>query len=544
MAEDRPAEGSANAKRWSVLAILSAAGFIIVIDTTIMNVSISAIVSDLNTTVTGVQIAITMYALVMAAFMITGGKLGTILGRKRAFIIGTVLFAAGSALTGFANSLLVLTLGWSVIEGLGAAMMLPAIWSLVATNFKGRDRAIAMAVVGGVIGCAGAAGPIIGGLITSSIGWRWAFRLEVFVAALVILFSYVIADEPIKKKARIDYTGVVLSAVGMGTVVFGILISSKWGILTARNAPFDIYGVSPVPFIVLAGIIVLAAFAYWEKKVERTGKEPLVRISLLRIGPFSTGLITTVFEYIVVTGLLFAIPLYMQKVMGLDALATGVGLLPMSIALLVVSIAIPRLSKWFYPKHLVMAGMAAMAAGAFILSLLTPADATRADLILGLSIIGAGAGLLAGVIPNIVMSSVPLDSVNEAAGLNNSTDQIGSALGTALIGAILIASLSWGAGGLVSRSEVLKPELKEEIATVLRKDVEVVSRDELGQYLEQVNPEAREEILRINEEANKSAFGITVLAAGIISLLGMGIAMLLPKEKFAKAGGEEDAPDG
>lgn len=529
---EQEAPSKPSAKKWSILAILSAAGLIIVIDTTIMNVSISAIVSDLNTTVTGVQLAITMYMLVMAAFMITGSKLGTILGRKRCFIVGTVIFAIGTGITGFASNLLMLTLGWSVIEGIGAALMLPSLWSLGATNFKGRDRAIALAVIGGVIGASAAAGPILGGLITSSIGWRWAFRLELVIAIPVIIFSYVMEDEPIKEKARLDYFGIVLSASGMATVVFGILISSKWGLIGARNAPFDIYGVSPVPFVVLAGVVLLVCFAAWEMRLVRLDKEPLVRISLLEIKPFRASLVLTILQYVVVTGVLFAVPLYMQKVMGLDALQTGVGLLPMSLALLAVSVLIPKLSKRFYAKHVIMTAMATMAAGAFILAFLTPDNPTRVDLILGLAVIGIGAGLLAGSLPNVVMSSVPQEAINEAAGLNNSTDQIGGALGTALIGAILIAALSWGGTAMVMESKVLAPEQKDEIVTAVRKDVEIVSTDELREYLTEEPEPVREELVRIYEKSTNNAFGITSIAAGIIALLGIGVAAWLPKERY------------
>jgi EmrB/QacA subfamily drug resistance transporter len=520
------------AGRWGILAVLCAAGFIIVIDTTIMNVSISAIVRDLDTTVTGVQLAITMYMLVMAAFMITGSKLGTILGRKRAFIIGTVLFAIGTGITGFAKNLFMLTVGWSVIEGIGAALMLPSLWSLGATNFKGKQRAVALAVIGGVIGAAAAGGPILGGLITNSMGWQWAFRLELVIAIPIIIFSFAMEDEPVSKKARLDYPGIVLSAAGMATVVFGILMSSKWGLVGARSAPFDIYGLSPVPFIILAGLVLLACFAAWQKRLVRVGGEPLVRISLLKIAPFSTGLVLTVFQYVVVTGAMFAIPLYMQKVMDLDALATGVGLLPMSVALLAVSILIPRVAKRFYPKYVLAAAMLIMAAGAFILAFLTPADPGRADMIVGLAVLGAGSGLLAGTLPNLVMSTVPQEAINEAAGLNNSTDQVGGALGTAIIGAILIASLSWGGAGMVMKSDVIPPERKEEITTAIEKDMEVVSSEELRQALSEEPAELREELVRIYEKSADNAFAIVGLFTGIIAMLGMGVALLLPKEKY------------
>jgi fucose permease len=222
----------------------------------------------------------------------------------------------------------------------------------------------------------------------------------------------------------------------------------------------------------------------------------------------------------------------MQKVMGLDALGTGIGLLPLSIALLVVSLLIPRFSKRFYPKHIIMVAMLVMAAGAFIMAVFTPANPTRVDLILGLAVLGAGAGLLAGTIPNVVISSVPQEAVNEAAGLNNSTDQIGGALGTALIGAILIASLSWGASGLVLKSEVLSAETKKEVVSVVEKDMQIVSSDELEKILVELPEDVRNELVRLYETATTNAFGITALAIAIFALLGFGVALFLPKKKL------------
>jgi len=531
--EVEPSTPDGGLRKWSVIAVLGAAAFIIIIDTTIMNVSISNVVSDLDTTVTAVQGAITLYALVMASFMITGGKLGGQWGRKRAFIMGTILFAIGSGITGFAANTAMLVIGWSIIEGLGAALMLPAIWALTAANYKGKDRAISTAVIAGVIGAGSALGPIIGGWITKSYGWRVAFRLEVVIAVLVLAFTFLIKKEPVEEKPKLDYPGIVLSVTGMGLVVYGILQSSNWGLVKARpGAPFTIFGTAPTLFVILAGLVVLAFFAAWQRRLERTGGEPLVKISIFREKFISIGLSDYTLLMLVQVGLLFTIPLYMQKVLKLDALQTGIGLLPMSFTLLLGSLVSPRLTRRFYPKHIVTAGMALLGVGCFILAFGTPTNVTRGDMIPGLIVIGLGAGLAAPQLTNVILSSAPPGAVNDASALNSTFGQLGNAVGTALLGAVLITALAFGIGGYVAESEVLTPEIKAQIEEAVQHDVQVVSDEELRSKLEGQPENISQEIIRINTEANKDAFGMTLFVAGVIAILGLFVALLLPRKRL------------
>ncbi len=526
MVDDRPG----GFRKWAVIAVLGAAGFIIVIDTTIMNVSISVVVADLNTTVTGVQTAVTLYALVMASFMITGGKLGGILGRRRVFIIGTILFAIGSGITAVSQNIVMLIIGWSVIEGLGSALMLPAIWSLVTSSYRGKDRALAIAVIGGVIGAGSALGPIIGGWITSSWGWRWAFVAEVMLAVLIIGFAFLIKKQPVKEKPHLDLAGIVLSVVGVALVVLGVLQSSNWGLVKAKSgAPFDIFGCSPTLLLILAGLVVLAFFVAWQKRLDRYGGEPLIDVSLFRNRLFSAGLSTYSIVMLVEIGLLFTIPLFMQKVLELDALQTGIGLLPFSIALLLASLSSPRLARRLSPRSIVVVGTVLMAAGCFILAFGTPEVVTRADMFLGLAIVGLGAGLAAPQLNNLVLSGAPKKNVDDASALVSTFGQLGNAIGTALLGAILITMLGIGIQSYLPESKVLTLEQQDQIAEAVKEDVEVVSNTELEAKLESQPEEIKDEVIWINTEANKDAFGITLFSAGIVSLLGLCVALLLPR---------------
>ncbi len=528
-------------KRWSPLIVLSTAVFIIIIDTSIMNVSISQVVKDLNTNVTSVQGVITLYSLVLAALMITGGKLGDIWGRRRTLVIGTVIFAIGTGITGFATNMGTLIIGWAVLEGIGGALMLPAILTLISINYKGRSRAFAFATIGMVMAVGNSAGPIVGGWITNNMGWRWAFRLELIFAFAVLAYASVIKDRAAERKPQLDYLGTVLSAAGLGVMVFGILQASKWGFLEPKNAPFTIFGLSPVPFIIAAGLIILGLFTLWQRRREKVGDDPLINLDLFRIRAASSGLIIITFQFIVQAGLLFAIPLYMQSVMGLDALATGIGLLPFSIALLIVSLAAPGLRNILYPKYIIQVGLLLMTGACFLLSFGVGVGFTRTDLIPGLALLGAGVGLLVSQLTNMVPSAPPAHLVSDASAATNTFRNVGGSIGTALIGAVLIGALISGVGAGLKKSTILTARMKEEVASSVEKDAQVVSRAKLESTLKGVPNDQKQEILRINTEAEAHAFKVTMIAAAIVSILGFFFSFLIPKEKFSRKEEEPDA---
>lgn len=253
----------------TVLIALSLAMFVLVIDTTIMNVSISALISEFQTDVTTVQAAITLYSLVMASLMITGGKIGDIIGRKKTFRVGLIVYGTGSFLTAVSPSMAVLFLGWSILEGLGATFVMPSIQTLVTSNYSGADRAFAYGILGGITASAVALGPIIGGWLTTAYTWRLAFAGEVVIVLLILWTSRSIIDAPLESGARpqMDIVGSIISALGIGFFVFGILLAGKYGWLKARQ-PFVIggieispFGLSPAPLLILGGILVLLVFA-------------------------------------------------------------------------------------------------------------------------------------------------------------------------------------------------------------------------------------------------------------------------------------------
>ena len=256
---------------WLPLVSLATAQFVMVLDQAVMNVSISQLVDDFNTSVTAIQAVITLYSLVMAMFMLTGGKIGDIFGR-RAFVIGLVIYGVGSGLTAIAPTVGILTLGWSILEGLGAALVLPALAALIAGNYEGGDRAVAYSVIGGVAGAGIAVGPIVGGWATTELSWRVVFAGEVVLVPRSSRNDS-LSDAPRPGAApRLDGVGAVLSASGLGLVVLGVLQGSNWGWVRPKNSPIELFGFSLTPFMIAVGGIVLWAFVAWQHHREDTGR--------------------------------------------------------------------------------------------------------------------------------------------------------------------------------------------------------------------------------------------------------------------------------
>jgi len=361
-------------RRWLPLGILAAAQFVMVLDSSVMNVSISQIVADLDTTVTGVQLAITAYTLVMAAFMLVGAKLGDIWGRDRAFAIGLAVYGLGSLTTSLSPNLQVLLIGWSLVEGLGAVLVVPAIAALIAANYEGKQRALAYGVIGGVAGAAVAVGPVIGGWVTTTFSWRLVFVGEVVVVLGILLVRNRMKPAPRPEHPpKLDAVGSVLSALGLGLVVFGILRSSSWGWVRPIDAPtiggveITPFGFSVVPFLIVGGVLLLWFFGLWEERRERLGKDTLLDRTLLRIRSLRAGLATLMSQQLVMMGTFFVLPVYLQVVLGLDAFETGKRLLPLSLTLLIAALAGPKLAERLAPRLVVQIGLIAMVVAALVL---------------------------------------------------------------------------------------------------------------------------------------------------------------------------------
>lgn len=451
------------AERWGAVTVLGAAQFVMVLDSTVMNVSISTVVADLHTTIAAMQSAITFYTLTMAAFMLLGAKLGDVWGRKRALVIGSIVYAIGSLTTALSPNIVVLFLGWSVVEGLGAVLVIPAIAALIADNYQGHARVTAFAVIGASSGAAVAAGPLIGGFLTTYASWRYVFAGEVLIMAVVLLFSFLVGDHGTRSRTRIDALSVLLSAAGLVLIVYALLQTKSWGwILAGAGAPFTVLGLSPVPYLVAAGCVLLWLFFVRQRRLVAQGRPPLLDVSLLRISQLRAGVGSLAIQYTVTAGLFFIVPIYLQLTLGLDALETGIRVFPLSISLVLFSVLGTMLSKRFSPRLIARIGQLTLVVASLILLGSVDIQLNNWLFATGMFVAGAALGLLASQLGNVTMSAVGPTQLSEAGGVQGVFQNLGSSLGTALIGSVMIASLSSVFAGAVAES-TLPAEVKSAV---------------------------------------------------------------------------------
>ncbi|HKG04236.1 MAG TPA: MFS transporter [Conexibacter sp.] len=530
-----------------VLIVLAASQFLMVLDAAVMNVSISQLVADFDTTVTTIQGVITLYALVMAALFMTGGKLGDILGRRRAFVIGHVIYGVGSLLTALAWSVASLTLGWSIIEGIGAAIVLPALAALVAGNFDGKERAAAYGVLGGVSGAAIAVGPILGGWLTTELTWRLVFAGEVVIATAIVLATpRLVRDAPREGPTpRLDWVGSILSALGLGLIVLGVLNASRWGWIAPRNSPVEPFGFSIAPFVVAAGGVLLAAFRAWERREEEHERSPLMHFALLARPVLRSGLVMFLGQNLVLMGIFFAVPLYLQVVQGYDALQTGVRMLPTSVALLVMAVVGARLATRFSPRTIVRAGFVfLLAAVAFLLGTIEP-EIDTADFNVAMAVLGVGMGLVVSQLGNVVQSAVEESDRSEAGGLQYTAQQLGSSLGTALIGAIVITGLAAAFTANVTDDPRISQATQDQISVQLEGDLSFVGAASVQKAAEEagVPPAETTAIVEGYSDAQLQALKVGLLACGFVALASLLATRNLPRRRLGEQD-EEDAAAG
>ena len=531
--------------KWVPIIILASAQFVMVLDSSVMNVSISQIVADLNTTIQGVQLAITAYTLVMAAFMLVGAKLGDIWGRERTFAVGLAVYAAGSLTTALSPNLAVLLFGWSLVEGLGAVLVIPAIAALIAANYEGKDRALAYGIVGGIAAAAIAAGPLIGGWVTTYYTWRLVFVGEVVIVAVILLFRRRMkSSPPVEHPPRLDLVGAGLSALGLALVVLAILASSTLGLIFPREslviagreiAPL---GFSIVPFVILGGLGILWGFAAWEARLERLGRDRLLDLALLGIEHLRAGLSTLAVQQLVLLGTFFILPVYLQVVLGFNAFETGLRLVPMSVAMLIAAVTGPRLAARRSPMAVARAGLLSITAGAVVVLATLDVELNQPGFTLGLALFGVGAGLLASQLGNVIMSAAPPDQTNEAGGLQGTAQNLGASLGTALIGAVLLIGLTSGFAHIVENDTALPEAMRTELAAAARETgLEVVTVEQAAAIATDAGLPP-DQVAAVTEDYGQAQLAGLRLAFGAVALfavLGLWFTRHLPQRASQEA---------
>ncbi|MFB6614571.1 MFS transporter [Streptomyces sp. NPDC056367] len=519
----RAGTAQSSAKARIVLLTLASGQFLMALDSSVMNVSIATVAEDVGTSVTGIQGAITAYTLVMAMFMIPGGKVGALIGRKRAFVIGCCIYGAGSLTTALAPNLTVLLLGWALLEGIGASLILPAIVSLVAGNFSVERRPAAYGLIMAAGAIAIAVGPLIGGIATTYFSWRWVFAGEVLVVLAILALARRIADAPPAERRRIDFLGILLSALGLGLFVYGVLRSDEWGWFQPKpDAPAWI-GVSLTTWLMLVGLGLLWLFLRWEAGVVARSRDPLVDPGMLENKQLTGGLTMFFFQYLVQMGVFFVVPLYLSVALGLSALATGARLLPLSVSLLAAAILIPRFLPDVSPRRVVRLGILALLAGAVVLMLALDLDAGPEVVAVPLLLIGLGMGALASQLGSVTVSAVPQAQSDEVGGVQNAVTNLGASIGTALAGSIMIGALTASFLTSVAENPAVPDSVTSQATVQLESGAPFLSDAQLKTALDEAgtSPEVTQAALDANAEARLDGLraALAVLAfAAIVAL--------------------------
>jgi EmrB/QacA subfamily drug resistance transporter len=500
--------------------LLSMAMFVLVVDTSLMNVSISAVVRDLDTTVSGVQSAIALEALVSAAFILIGSKIGDLFGRKRAYVLGLLGYAVGAIAMALSQSLTAIIIFWAVIGGLGASLLLPAMQSLIHGNFHGAAQKKAYALVGAAAAIAAAVGPLIGGFITTYLSWRVAFALEAVIIAIVLSGIKLVQDVPYTGPRGIDLVGAGLSVLGMGGIVLGILVWQEGGEFVVA--------------IIALGAAAMAGLVTWLARRKRDGKPTLLDPALFKSAAYKLGISQQMLQQIALGGTMIALPIYLQMVLEYDAMEAGLSIAPLSLSMFAVAVVAGRRSGDRRPAGIIRVGFALVTAGMVLLVPVVPRADSGWALLVPLVIAGSGLGLLVSQLNNYTLAPISEERVSEAAGVNSAAGSFGLSFGLAFAGAIMLATLSFAFTNLAESSTVLPPADQQRVADVLEHDAEVMSNTQLDQQLEGQPPEVKAEILRINTEARHRALQVALLIpilAGLVGLLNSFRMLRLPEVK-------------
>ena len=505
--------------------LLAMAMFVLVFDTSLMNVSISAVVADLDTTASGVQGAIALEALVSAAFILIGGKTGDLIGRKFAYILGLLGYAVGAIAMTLAQDLNTIIIFWAVIGGLGASLLLPSMQSLIHGNFQGEHQKRVYALVGASAAIAAAVGPLLGGFITTFLSWRVGFLLEAVIIAIVLAGIKLVKDVPFTGDRSIDLVGSALSVIGMGGVVLGILVWQEGG--------------GYVALIIGLGVVALGGLVFWLNSRKKRGKPTLIDPALFASKPFRAGVSGQLLQQIALGGTMIVLPLYLQMVLEYNALQAGLSIAPLSLSMFAVALIAGRIAKG-RPANLILWGFVLTVIGLVAIVPLVPIADSGWYLTIPLLISGSGLGLLVSQLNNYTLSPITDERVSEAAGVNSAAGSFGLSFGLAFAGAIMLATLAAGFTALADSSSVLTSEQQQQVSTVLEDDAELMSNTGLEELLADEPPEVSAEMIRINTEARHLALQVALLIpilAGIAGILN-GFRMRRLPDPVAAGSGE------
>jgi EmrB/QacA subfamily drug resistance transporter len=487
--------------------LLAMAMFVLVVDTSLMNVSISAVVEDLGATVSGVQGAIALEALVSAAFILISSKVGDLIGRRRAYVLGLLGYAIGALAMTLAQSLTAIIVFWAIIGGLGASLLLPAMQSLIHGNFAGAARKKTYALVGASAAIAAAVGPLLGGFVTTYLSWRVGFLLELLIIGVVLSQIKLVKDVEYTGDRRVDVVGAALSVVGMGGVVLGILVWQEGG--------------EYVGALLAIGALALWALARWLVRRHREGNVTLLDPELFRLPHFRIGITQQMLQQITLGGAMIALPIFLQIKLEYDALQAGLSLAPLSLTMFAIAVLAGRKAKNRRPAKLVLTGFALTTAGMVLVVPIVPEATSGWYLVVPLMIAGAGLGLLVSQLNNYTLAPIAEERISEAAGVNSAAGSFGLSFGLAMAGGILLATLALSFTNMTEASAVIPKAQQQQIADSLEDDAQVVSNTQIDKLAAGEPQAVQDEIVRINTDANHLALQVALLVPILAGLFGL-----------------------
>ena len=490
-----------------LMILLAMAMFVLVVDTSLMNVSISAVVADLDTTASGVQSAIALEALVSAAFILINSKIGDLIGRKRAYVLGLTGYAIGAVAMTLAQSLTAIIIFWAIIGGLGASLLLPAMQSLIHGNFTGAAQKQAYAMVGASAAIAAAVGPLLGGVVTTYLSWRVGFALEAVIIAVVLSRIKLIRDVPYTGSRRIDLVGALLSVLGMGGVVLGILVWQEGG--------------ERVGLLMAIGAVALAALAWWLIHRKRAQQVTLLEPDLFRHPNFTAGVTGQMLQQITLGGAMIALPLYFQMTLEYNAMEAGLSLAPLSLTMFAAAVIVGQKAGDRRPAAIIRTGFLLASIGIGIIIPFVPRANSGWATAIPLMIAGAGLGLLVSQLNNYTLAPVEPERISEAAGVNSAAGSFGLSFGLALAGGLMLAALSFTFTNLTENSAVIPPAQKEQIAVALEDHAQVMSNSALEEQITGQPPEVEAEVVAINDDARNRSLQVALLVPLLAALAGL-----------------------
>ena len=511
-------------RQWLAMLTLSLGVSLVVMDMTIVNVAVPVIIDDLGLTAAGAQWMNAIYLLMLASLLLAAGRLGDRIGRRKVYAIGLVLFMVASLSAGAAQNQEML-IAARFVQGLGAAMIVPASLSTLNATFQGRARGIAFAIWGSTVGGMVAVGPLLGGWLATESTWRWAFWINIPFGLLALVGIAKVLDETRDDDIRpgTDVAGILLSTLGLGGLVFGLIEGQYYGWWRQDSG-----ALSPVPFSLALGALLLVAFLLVEARRARAGAVTLVDLTLMRFRSLRYGSIAATIVALGEIGLIFTLPLLLQGALGYTPLGTGVLILWLAVGTFLASGATPPLTQRLGQRAVIRIGLVLEVVAIAGTALIISEDVSGPAIAGMLFVYGVGVGMATAQLTSAILIDVPVGASGQASGFLTTVRQLGSALGIAVLGGLLISSLASQTADELAKTDVPASQQDQAVAIV---------RDSAGAAIpELLRDPATAEVGEAAQASLITASKITTGIAAIILLGGLAATLALPAAPVRPAG--------